>query len=110
MDRQEFEVTVRETLEEIERAIERLALDGVETYPTDTGMRLQFDDGGFVSLDRDDAAQGLAFRRKEETLAFYYDAVEEQWYGRADESPLTDVLDTELGLRLLREVRLAEAM
>lgn len=110
MDRQDFEVTVRETLEEIERAIERLALDGVETYPTDSGIRLQFDDGGFVQLARVDAAQELALQRKEETLAFYYDVVEEQWYGRADERPLTDVLDAELAARLSREVRLEEAM
>jgi frataxin-like iron-binding protein CyaY len=110
MDRQEFEVTVRETLEGIERAIEQLALDGVETYPTDTGMRLQFDDGGFVQLARDDDAQELAFQRGGEALAFYYDAVEEQWYGRADERPLADVLGVELGTRLAREVRLAEAM
>jgi frataxin-like iron-binding protein CyaY len=110
MDRKEFEVTVRETLENLERAVERLALDGVETYPAGTGIRLQFDDGGFVQLAREDAAQELALQRGGEVLAFYYDAVEEQWYGRADERPLTDVLDAELAARLAREVRLAEAM
>lgn len=110
MDRQEFEVNVRETLEEIERTIERLALDGVETYPTDTGLRLQFDDGGFVQLLRVDEAQELALQRGGEALAFYYDAVEEQWYGRTDERPLTGVLETELASRLSREVRLADAM
>lgn len=108
MDRQEFEVTVRETLEGIERAIEQLALDGVETYPAATGMRLQFDDGGFVQLDRNDAAQQIDLQHGSGTVAFYYDTLEEQWFSRDGEQPLLEAVSAELSRRLPARVQLPD--
>ena len=109
MDRQEFEVTVRETLAGVERAIEELALDGVETYPTDAGgMRLLFDSGSFVELDPDNTAQELDLLKGDEIMPFYYDGVEEQWFARSDEQPLLQVLGGEIGMRLSRSIELPD--
>jgi frataxin-like iron-binding protein CyaY len=109
MDRQEFEVTVRETLLGVERAIEELALDGVETYPTDKGgMQLMFDNGGFILLNRNDAEQQLDLLRGDEITPFYYDSVEEHWFTRAGEQPLLQVLSSEIGMRLSRSIILPD--
>ncbi|MFZ1728661.1 MAG: frataxin domain-containing protein [Bacteroidota bacterium] len=110
MDRQDFEVTVRETLVSVERAIEELALDGIEAYPTDNGMRLDFDNGGFIKLTRDDAAQQLNLDRGEHVETFYYDSVEEHWFSHESERSLLDTLSAEISLRLVRSVTLSDLL
>jgi frataxin-like iron-binding protein CyaY len=110
MDRQEFEVTVRETLASVERAIEELALDGVEAYPTDAGLRLEFDDGGSIQLSRDDAAQQLVLQRGDRIEPFYFDDVEEHWFARDGELSLLDTLSAEIGLRLVRSIQLPDLL
>lgn len=108
MDTQEFIITAHETLEGVERAIEQLALDGVETYPIEAGLRLIFDDGAEISLVSDTQDQQIELRGTQEPVAFYYDSTEEQWYARDSERPLPEVLGTTLGHRLARPVRLAD--
>jgi len=109
MDTQDFEVTVRETLAGVERAIEELALDGVETYPTDGGgMQLLFESGGFLRLDPDGGAQQLRLLRGDEIIPFYYDSVEEHWFARSGEQPLLQVLSNEIGARLSRSIILPD--
>lgn len=108
MDRQEFEATVRETLEGIERAIEALALEGVEVYPTDAGLRLMFTDGSEMQLVRNDVTQRMDLAGDSDRVVFYYDSAEEQWYAKGSERPLPDELGAELSRRLSRRVQLAD--
>ncbi len=108
MDRQDFEVTVRETWEGIERAIEQLALDGVEAYPEDKGMRLMFDDATFISLQRNDAEQQIDMIRGDVRIPFYWDAVEEHWYARGDERHLLAVLSEVIGEKIAQTVTLPD--
>lgn len=110
MDRQEFEVTVREAFEDIDHAIETLALDGVEAYPVDTGLRLQFDDGSFIQLTRNDAQSQIDVQQGEFVVPFYYDPVEEQWFGKKDERSLPDVLSEEIGKRISRVIRFPDEL
>ncbi len=110
MDRQDFEVTVRETWESIERAIEELALDGVEAYPEDRGMRLMFTDGSFISLRRNDAEKQLDLVTGEYRMPFYWDSVEEHWYAREDERPLLSVLDDIISEKIARQVTLPDRL
>ncbi|MDT8323787.1 MAG: hypothetical protein RRA94_06740 [Bacteroidota bacterium] len=108
MDKQDFEVTVRETWEGIDRAIEQLALDGVEAYPEDSGLRLMFDDATFISLQRNDAEKQIDVIRGDARLPFYWDAVEEHWYARGDERPLLAVLGEVIGEKIGRPVTLPD--
>jgi frataxin-like iron-binding protein CyaY len=110
MDKQDFEVTVRETWEGIERAIDELALDGVEVYPEDKGLRLMFDDGTFISLQRNDTEQQIDLIRGDARLPFYWDAVEEHWYARGDERPLLAVLSEVIGEKIARSVTLPDLL
>lgn len=110
MDTQDFEVTVRETLVSVERAIEELALDGVEAYPTVTGMRLDFDNGGFIQLTRDDDAQQLDLFHDDKIEAFYFDTVEEHWFARNGERSLLDTLSAEISQRLVRTIQLPDLL
>jgi frataxin-like iron-binding protein CyaY len=100
MDTQDFEVTVRDTFEGIDHAIELLALDGVEPYPQDSGMRLMFADGTFITLTRNDGEQHIDVLLGESIVPFYYDDIEEQWYSRKDERPLLTVLSQHLATKL----------
>ncbi|MBN1448916.1 MAG: hypothetical protein JXA28_13385 [Bacteroidetes bacterium] len=101
MDTQDFEVTVLETFEAVERAIEELALDGVEPYPQDSGMRLMFEDGTFITLTRNDGEKHIDLLLGESIVPFYYDHIEEHWYSRKDERPfpavLSELISTKLG-------------
>lgn len=108
MDRQEFEVTVRETLEGVEHAIERLALDGVEPYPTEVGLRLMFDDGSFITLTRNDDTRCIDVLMGEYLMPCYYDSVEEQWYCRSDERPMRAMLGELISTKLTSAVSLPE--
>ncbi|MCB2205272.1 hypothetical protein KQI65_11025 [bacterium] len=108
MDKQDFEVTVRETWEGIEKAIDQLALDGVETYPENGGMQLMFDDGSFITLHRDDELMQINLLRGEYRMPFYWDTVEEHWYARADERHLLTVLNEVLTEKLSQNVVLPD--
>ena len=108
MDKQDFAVTVRETWEGIERAIEELALDGVEAYPDGSGLRLEFDDGSFFALQRDDENMHIDLLRGEERAPCYWDGVEEEWYVRLEEQPLRTVLSRLLAEKLSRPVTLPD--
>lgn len=108
MDRQEFEATVRETFEGVERAIEALALEGVEVYPTDAGLRLMFTDGSELQLVRNVVTQQVELTGDSERVVFYYDSAEEHWFALGSERPLLDELGAELGRRLSRRVQLAD--
>ncbi|MBR9979189.1 MAG: hypothetical protein KFH87_13980 [Bacteroidetes bacterium] len=110
MDRQEFEVTVREAFEDIDRAIETLALDGVEAYPVDAGLRLQFDDGSFIQLMRNDAQSQIDVQQDTNVVPFYFDDIEEQWFSRKDERSLTDILSEEIGKRISRTIRFPDEL
>lgn len=108
MDRQEFEATVRETFESVERAMDALALEGVEVYPTDAGLRLMFTDGSEMQLVRNDVTQQVELASNSERVVFYYDSAEEHWFAQGSERPLLDELSAELSRRLSRRVQLAD--
>jgi frataxin-like iron-binding protein CyaY len=110
MDRQDFEVTARETFELIHQAIDTLALDGVESYPQEDGLKLIFDDATYYEFTRDDAAMGINAHFGGEVNSFYWDAVEEQWYRRGDEYALTAVLSAQLSGQLGRDVDMSELL
>lgn len=92
MDKQDFDVTVRETFAAIDGAITALAIDGVEPYPTDDGLRLMFEDGTFITLTPNADQQIIEVLMGEYLVPFYWDAVEEHWFARTDERPLLAVL------------------
>ena len=110
MDKQDFSVTVRETWDSIERAIEELALDGVEAYPSDDGMRLMFDDASHIALTTLEDRQLISMRWGQATLPFYYDEVEEHWYAQTDERPLLSVLSEAIGEKLSASVTLPDLL
>ena len=110
MDKQDFSVTVRETWDSIERAIEELALDGVEAYPSDDGMRLMFDDASHIALVALDDRQLISMQWGQATLPFYYDEVEEHWYAQTDERPLLSVLSEAIGEKLSASVTLPDLL
>jgi hypothetical protein len=104
MDTQDFEVTAREAFAYIERVIDHLALDGVEAYPIDRGLKLLFEDGSDIEFTRNDDALHIEIQRSDGSETLYWDAVEEQWYARSNELPLPSVLADLLGQRLARPV------
>ena len=108
MDRQDFEVIVRETWEGIERAIDELALDGVEAYPEEKGMRLMFDDGSAATLTRNDDAMQLDLVTGSYLVPFYYDEGEEAWYAHTDERPLLSVISDVISDKLERRITLPD--
>lgn len=110
MDKQDFSVTVRETWESIERAIDELALDGLEAYPSDSGMRLIFDDASSISLSSQDEQQLISMQWGQATLPFYYDEVEEHWYAQTDERPLLKVLSEAISKKLSTGVTLPDLL
>jgi|GEM_PF-1507908 len=110
MERQDFEVTVRETFEGIERAIDKLSLDGVEAYPQSNGLKLMFDDASTFEFTRNDGTLQIDADMLHTTESFYWDSVEEQWYGRACEQPLARMLGAALSKRLARDVNLADVL
>ena len=110
MDRQDFEVTARETFELIHQAIDTLALDGVESYPQEDGLKLMFDDASYVELLRNDSSIEIDAHFGSDVDSFYWDAVEEQWYRRADEYALSAVLSAQLSQRLGHAVDMSELL
>jgi len=110
MDRQDYDVTVRETFEAIDRAIEELALDGVEPYPQKHGLRLMFEDGTFITLTPNAEEQTIEVIKGEILVPFYWDAVEEHWYARSDERPLLAALSTMINDKLGTTVTLPDLL
>ncbi len=110
MDTQDFSVTVRETWESIERAIDELALDGVESYPSDEGMRLMFDDASFIALTALEGEQRISMQWGQASLPFYYDTVEEHWYAQTDERHLLTVLSEAISEKLSTAVTLPDRL
>jgi hypothetical protein len=108
MDRQDFEVTAREAFEYIEQAIERLALDGVEAYPLENGLKLMLENGLSCEFLRNDEAMHIDARFPQGAETLYWDAVEEQWYTRTNEKPLPAVLGDVLTNCLSRPVNLTD--
>ncbi len=110
MDRQDFEITARETFELIHQAIDTLALDGVESYPQEEGLKLMFDDASYYEFTLNDAAMEIDAYFGGEVNSFYWDAVEEQWYRRGDEYALAAVLSAQLSVQLGRDVDMSELL
>ena len=77
MDSKDFSVTVDETIEAIDRAIEALALDSVDTFPDEHSLRLEFADMSRFMLVPDRQRQLLVLQTQEELYHFYFDEAEE---------------------------------
>ncbi len=92
LDKTEFEITVDETLEEIERRIENHAIDGVE-LTNDAGiLRLQFDDGFHLAIRGDAELHRLICDVGSDIMTFAYNEVVEQWLSGGEEQELLAML------------------
>lgn len=108
MDRQDFQITADETFDLIQHALDRLAIDGVEAYPVENGLKLMFDDGNSYEFLRNDGEQTIEARLDGDAVTLYWDEVEEAWFARGSEQPLADVLSASLGKRIGRKADFAE--
>jgi frataxin-like iron-binding protein CyaY len=108
MDRQDFQITADETFDLIQQALDRLAIDGVEAYPVENGLKLMFDDGNCYELLRNDGEQTIEARMDGDPVTLYWDEVEEAWFARGSEEPLAVVLSAALGKRIGRNADFTE--
>ena len=108
MDSQDFQITADETFDLIQQALDRLAIDGVEAYPIENGLKLMFDDGNSYELLRNDGEQTIEAWMDGDPVTLYWDAVEEAWFARGSEETLAEVLSAALGKRIGRNADFAE--
>lgn len=88
MDTHEFRILSSEYFERIETAIGRLPADGIEARVVEAGLRIMFEDGSEILLDRNDEFQRITLRCSESPTHYYYNETEEDWYAVGSETVL----------------------
>ena len=88
MDTHEFRILISEYFERIETAIGRLPTDGIEACLEEAGLRIMFEDGKEILLDRNDEFQRITLRSFEGPTHYYFNETEEDWYAVGRETVL----------------------
>ena len=109
MDPQDFDVTVIDTLDLIDRSIEAMALDRVECYPGDGELKLEFKDMSFFLLTAEKDEQLLVLHTPGRQYRMRWDKVEEQWIENDGPLDLFRLLSREMSRHLESDFTLQEA-
>ena len=96
MDTRDFTITVTETFETIDRRLNELAVNGVETYSENDSLSLRFADDSEIRLAADAASQQLLAAADSDTLMFRFHEIEEQWLDERGSVDLFTWLSTQV--------------
>jgi frataxin-like iron-binding protein CyaY len=108
MDARDFTITVVETFDAIDRRLNELAVNGVETLAENGSMSLRFSDDSEIRLAADEDAQQLLATADTEALLFRFHEVEEQWLDEHGNTELFEWLSVKVTLLCGEAVSLNE--
>ena len=93
IDKHDLLLTATESLEEIARAIETLALDTIYAYVEDGELQVQFRDESRILAKGDPETGELILDAPGHHLHFTWDDTEETWYAKDLNRPLAPVME-----------------
>lgn len=109
LDHTDFEITVEETYEFIERRIDELAINHVEVTAHGGNCVIEFEDVSRIVMKRDTAERRIQLEHTTGTIhRFYYDDVEEEWFNETTEVPLIASLNKMISEKVGRAIDLKE--